>query len=266
MAGARWSSTWPASTTCASPTRADAPGQRRRRGHGDSAPPPRAGVRASSTRPRRRRSARRPAPSAARTPRTAAGTCPTTSAPRPRASARRSRPAASPGVEVVCVNPSSVQGPGRAGGTARFLLAFLDGRLKAFVQTNVSLVDIADCAEGHMLAARARGGRRALPAQRDPDAAQRCADARRRRGRRERRPRAGPAPRRRSRARSWSSTRFGWPASARRCAARWSGRCCTATATTARGRSASSASLHARRATRCGAPFEWARANGLLRL
>ena len=37
------------------------------------------------------------------------------------------------GVEVVCVNPSSVQGPGRAGGTARFLLAYLDGRLKVFV-------------------------------------------------------------------------------------------------------------------------------------
>jgi dihydroflavonol-4-reductase len=58
------------------------------------------------------------------------------------------------GVEVVCVNPSSVQGPGRAGGTARFLLAFLDGRLKVFVQTNVSLVDIADCTEGHLLAAQ----------------------------------------------------------------------------------------------------------------
>jgi dihydroflavonol-4-reductase len=57
------------------------------------------------------------------------------------------------GVEVVCVNPSSVQGPGRAGGTARFLLAFLDGRLKAFVQTHVSLIDIGDCAEGHVLAA-----------------------------------------------------------------------------------------------------------------
>jgi dihydroflavonol-4-reductase len=57
------------------------------------------------------------------------------------------------GVEVVCVNPSSVQGPGRAGGTARFLLAYLDGRLKVFVRTNVSLVDIADCAEGHVLAA-----------------------------------------------------------------------------------------------------------------
>jgi dihydroflavonol-4-reductase len=59
----------------------------------------------------------------------------------------------STGVEVICVNPSSVQGPGRTGGTARFLLAFLDGRLKVFVPTNVSLVDIADCTEGHLLAA-----------------------------------------------------------------------------------------------------------------
>jgi dihydroflavonol-4-reductase len=57
------------------------------------------------------------------------------------------------GVEVVCVNPSSVQGPGRAGGTARLLLAFLDGRLKLFVDTNVCIVDIRDCANGHILAA-----------------------------------------------------------------------------------------------------------------
>jgi dihydroflavonol-4-reductase len=57
------------------------------------------------------------------------------------------------GQDVVCVNPSSVQGPGRVGGTGRFLLAFLDGRMKVFVQTNVSLVDIADCVEGHLLAA-----------------------------------------------------------------------------------------------------------------
>jgi len=57
------------------------------------------------------------------------------------------------GQDVVCVNPSSVQGPGRAGGTGRFLLAFLDGRLKVFVPTNVSLVDIGDCVEGHLLAA-----------------------------------------------------------------------------------------------------------------
>jgi dihydroflavonol-4-reductase len=57
------------------------------------------------------------------------------------------------GIEVVCVNPSSVQGPGRVGGTGHFLLAFLDGRLKVFVQTNLSLVDIQDCTEGHLLAA-----------------------------------------------------------------------------------------------------------------
>jgi dihydroflavonol-4-reductase len=57
------------------------------------------------------------------------------------------------GQDLVCVNPSSVQGPGRAGGTARFLLAFLDGRLKVFVPTTVSLVDIDDCVSGHLLAA-----------------------------------------------------------------------------------------------------------------
>jgi dihydroflavonol-4-reductase len=65
------------------------------------------------------------------------------------------------GVEVVSVNPSSVQGPGRASGTARFLLAFLDGRLKLFVNTHVSLVDIEDCSAGHLLAAeRGKPGER----------------------------------------------------------------------------------------------------------
>jgi dihydroflavonol-4-reductase len=57
------------------------------------------------------------------------------------------------GQDVVYVNPSSVQGPGRASGTGRFLLMALDGRLPVFVNTNVSLVDIADCVEGHLLAA-----------------------------------------------------------------------------------------------------------------
>jgi dihydroflavonol-4-reductase len=57
------------------------------------------------------------------------------------------------GQDVVCVNPSSVQGPGRAGGTGRFLLLFLDGRLKVFVDTDMSLVDIDDCVAGHLLAA-----------------------------------------------------------------------------------------------------------------
>ena len=61
--------------------------------------------------------------------------------------------AAALGQDLVCVNPSSVQGPGRAGGTGRFLIAFLDGRLKVFIDTWVSLVDIQDCVAGHLLAA-----------------------------------------------------------------------------------------------------------------
>lgn len=61
--------------------------------------------------------------------------------------------AAEVGQDLVCVNPSSVQGPGRASGTGRFLLAFLDGRLKVFVDSQVSLVDIQDCVAGHLLAA-----------------------------------------------------------------------------------------------------------------
>ena len=57
------------------------------------------------------------------------------------------------GQDLVLVNPSSVQGPGRASGTGRILLAFLDGRLRVFVPTYVSLVDIDDCVTGHVLAA-----------------------------------------------------------------------------------------------------------------
>jgi dihydroflavonol-4-reductase len=56
-------------------------------------------------------------------------------------------------VELVAVNPSSVQGPGRAGGTGRILIAYLNGRLPAFLETQISLVDIADCVEGHVLGA-----------------------------------------------------------------------------------------------------------------
>jgi dihydroflavonol-4-reductase len=67
------------------------------------------------------------------------------------------------GQDVVYVNPSSVQGPGRAGGTGRFFLAFVDGRLKVFVDTYVSLVDIQDCSAGHLLAAQhGVGGERYL--------------------------------------------------------------------------------------------------------
>lgn len=57
------------------------------------------------------------------------------------------------GVEVMAVNPSSVQGPGRSSGNGAIAIAYLNGRLPVFVDTYVSIVDIADCVEGHLLAA-----------------------------------------------------------------------------------------------------------------
>ncbi len=86
--------------------------------------------------------------------RTAAGTCPTTSAARPRASARRSRPRA-PSARTWCSStPPRCRAPGGPVAPAASCWAFLDGRLKVFVDTYVSLVDIDDCVEGHLLAAR----------------------------------------------------------------------------------------------------------------
>jgi len=65
------------------------------------------------------------------------------------------------GAAVVCVNPASVQGPGRASGSTRLLLDYLNGRLKAVVDSTLSLVDVDDCTTGHLLAAaRGRPGER----------------------------------------------------------------------------------------------------------
>ena len=70
------------------------------------------------------------------------------------------------GVEVVTLNPSSVQGPGRASGNGKLIIDYLNGKLPAFVDVPVSVVDVADVAEAHRLAAeRGRAGR-ALRAQR----------------------------------------------------------------------------------------------------
>lgn len=55
--------------------------------------------------------------------------------------------------EVVAVNPSSVQGPGRVTGTGAIFLAAARGRIRFLVDTTISLVDIDDCARGHLLAA-----------------------------------------------------------------------------------------------------------------
>lgn len=56
-------------------------------------------------------------------------------------------------VEVVSVNPSSVQGPGRATGTGALILDLLAGRLPGLIDTRLSIVDIDDCARGHIAAA-----------------------------------------------------------------------------------------------------------------
>jgi dihydroflavonol-4-reductase len=65
------------------------------------------------------------------------------------------------GVELVAVNPSSVQGPGRSSGNGKIIIDYLNGRLRAFVYTHASVVDIADTVEGHLLAAaRGRSGER----------------------------------------------------------------------------------------------------------
>lgn len=56
-------------------------------------------------------------------------------------------------VEVVCVNPSSVQGPGRATGTGRLILDVLAGRIPVLPDASLSMVDVEDCAAGHLLAA-----------------------------------------------------------------------------------------------------------------
>lgn len=57
-------------------------------------------------------------------------------------------------VEVVAVNPSSVQGPGRSSGTGEIILRVLGGRMPVLVESQVSIVDIDDCARGHLLAAQ----------------------------------------------------------------------------------------------------------------
>jgi dihydroflavonol-4-reductase len=65
------------------------------------------------------------------------------------------------GVEVVTINPSSVQGPGRASGNGKFLIDYVNGKLRVFVDVYVSVADVADVALAHLLAAeRGRAGAR----------------------------------------------------------------------------------------------------------
>ena len=57
------------------------------------------------------------------------------------------------GVDLIVVNPSSVQGPGRTTGSARILLHAANARTTALFDTSFSIVDTDDCALGHLLAA-----------------------------------------------------------------------------------------------------------------
>lgn len=64
-------------------------------------------------------------------------------------------------LDVVSVNPSSVQGPGRSTGTGAIFLALARRDLPFVVDTSISLVDIDDTARGHLFAAEkgVTGGR-----------------------------------------------------------------------------------------------------------
>lgn len=67
--------------------------------------------------------------------------------------AAATRTAAELGVDLVVVNPASVQGPGRSTGSAEILLRAVRARRPWLVDLTVSIVDIADCSRGHILAA-----------------------------------------------------------------------------------------------------------------
>jgi dihydroflavonol-4-reductase len=65
------------------------------------------------------------------------------------------------GVEVVSVNPSSVQGPGRTTGTASIFIGYLNGRLPFDLPARFGLCYTRDCVNGHLLAeAKGRPGQR----------------------------------------------------------------------------------------------------------
>jgi len=58
------------------------------------------------------------------------------------------------GVGVVAVNPSSVQGPGRASGSAALLIRALNSKRPLLFDSTLSIVDIEDCTTGHVNAAQ----------------------------------------------------------------------------------------------------------------
>jgi dihydroflavonol-4-reductase len=71
--------------------------------------------------------------------------------------------AAADGLPVVIVNPTSPVGPGdwKPTPTGRIIVDFLNGKMPAYVDTGLNVVDVEDVAAGHLLAAtRGRVGER----------------------------------------------------------------------------------------------------------
>lgn len=60
------------------------------------------------------------------------------------------------GLQVVIVNPSTPVGPGdiKPTPTGRIILDFLEGRMPAYLDTGLNIIDVDDCARGHILAAQ----------------------------------------------------------------------------------------------------------------
>jgi len=86
------------------------------------------------------------------------------------ASERMVAEAARTGLWAVIVNPSAPVGPGdwKPTPTGRIVRDFLRGRLRAFVDTGLNVVDVRDVAAGHRLALeRGRPGRRYILGNRD---------------------------------------------------------------------------------------------------
>ena len=62
----------------------------------------------------------------------------------------------SKGLPLVIVNPSTPVGPGdvKPTPTGKIIVDFMNGRMPAYLDTGLNIIDVSDCARGHILAAR----------------------------------------------------------------------------------------------------------------
>jgi dihydroflavonol-4-reductase len=76
---------------------------------------------------------------------------------------KRATELAAGGAPVVIVNPSAPMGPWdvKPTPTGRFVLDFLRGKMPGYMETGLNVIDVQDCARGHILAAqKGKPGRR----------------------------------------------------------------------------------------------------------